>query len=160
MSLLIDGHNLIGRMADMSLSDPDDEVELVQRLRRYCLRQRRRATVVFDAGLPGGPAPQLSAPPVEVVFASVGSSADCVIRRRILQARDPRGLVVVSSDRALQQAARSRGAQVVQAEQFAARLTGQPTADSPLPDRLLPEDEVAQWLALFEPGDGCVNTSE
>ena len=29
---LIDGHNLIGQLPDLSLTDPDDEAKLVQKL--------------------------------------------------------------------------------------------------------------------------------
>ena len=152
MPLLIDGHNLIGRLADLSLEDPDDEALLVQRLRRYCLRHRRRATVVFDAGLPGGPAPALSAPPVEVVFSSPSSTADAVIRERIRRARDPRGLLVVSSDRSVQEAARQRGARVETAEGFAARLDQPSPPQAQEAERPLSEEEVVEWLEVFERG--------
>jgi len=148
MPLLIDGHNLIGRMPDLSLEDPDDEAKLVQRVRRYCTRRRRRATVVFDAGLPGGPARHLSTAPVEVVFAPSGSTADRVIRRRIRDARDPHGLLVVSSDHDVQEAARSHGARVVQAESFALQLANHSppkTGKHPLSAK-----EVREWLEIFE----------
>ena len=38
MPLLIDGHNLIGHLPDLSLSDPRDEVKLVARLQAYAAR--------------------------------------------------------------------------------------------------------------------------
>ncbi len=47
MPLLIDGHNLIGRLPDLRLDDPDDEAKLVARLRTYCARTRKRITAVF-----------------------------------------------------------------------------------------------------------------
>ncbi|HEC36050.1 MAG TPA: hypothetical protein ENI39_05895 [Anaerolineae bacterium] len=149
MPLLIDGHNLIGRMPDLSLEEPDDEAELVRRVRRYCRRHRRRATVIFDAGLPGGPAPHLSGGPVEVVFASAASDADSLLCRRIRRARDPRGLVVVSSDQAVQRVARSQGARVVRAEDFAAELTAPQRAEEA---REKPEHvgDLEEWLRLFE----------
>ncbi len=148
MPLLIDGHNLIGRLPDLDLADVNDEVELVRRLRVYCHRHRRKATLVFDAGLPGGRDLWLSAPPVEVVFASPGSSADAVVRERIRRARDPRGLLVVSSDRSLQRAAQARGARVVPAEEFAAALAAPlPAARPEKPDSPTSVDE---WLTLFE----------
>ena len=42
MPLLIDGHNLIGQIAGMSLADPDDEGDLVMLLRRYATARRGR----------------------------------------------------------------------------------------------------------------------
>ena len=48
MSLIIDGHNLIGVMPDIDLADPDDEWQLVQRLRGYASAKNTALTVVFD----------------------------------------------------------------------------------------------------------------
>jgi len=45
MPLLIDGHNLIGQIPDISLSDPDDEAKLVLLLRRYTTARPGRQAV-------------------------------------------------------------------------------------------------------------------
>jgi hypothetical protein len=150
MPLLIDGHNLIGCIPDLRLNDPDDEAELVRRVRRYCWRHRRRATIVFDAGLPGGPAPHLSGGPVQVIFAPVGSDADAILLRRIRSAQDPRGLVVVSSDGTVRRAAREQGARVVPSEDFAVGLTATPTAAGPEPEKPGGVGDLEEWLRLFE----------
>ena len=50
MPILIDGHNLIGQMSDLSLADPDDEAKLLQRLRGYRNVANQPITVVFDSG--------------------------------------------------------------------------------------------------------------
>ena len=151
MPLLIDGHNLIARMPDIDLADADDEAELVRRLRQYCRRQRRRATVVFDAGLPGGRDPGLSGACVEVVFASIHSDADAVLRQRIHQAPDPRGLLVVSSDRAVQDAARRRGARIVPAEDMVKELSADDPSDAE-DEKPVPNEGTDEWLRLFEEG--------
>ena len=36
MNYLIDGHNLIGQLPDISLDDPNDEALLVQKLSGFC----------------------------------------------------------------------------------------------------------------------------
>lgn len=152
MPLLIDGHNLIGRMPDLRLEDPEDEAELVRRVRRYCWRHRHQATVVFDGGLCGGLAPGLSGGPVEVIFAHPGSSADRVILQHIARSRDPQGLLVISSDRAVQKAARQRGARVMSSEDFAVGLTvAQPTEQAP-PEKPERVGDVEEWLRLFRRG--------
>ena len=52
MHYLIDGHNLIGALPDISLEDPDDEVKLILVLRSWAVaRRRREVTVIFDGGL-------------------------------------------------------------------------------------------------------------
>jgi len=163
MPILIDGHNLIGRLADLDLNDPDDEAKLVSRLRAYCGRapkrgrahKRRRAhkrvTVVFDRGLPGGRSHALSGGGVEVVFAASGRSADGILRERIRRARDPRGLTVVTSDREVIAAAQARGARVMRSEEFAARLSarGAPADEQ---DVHLSAEEVAEWMEIFGAG--------
>jgi predicted RNA-binding protein with PIN domain len=149
MSLLIDGHNLIGQMPDLHLDDPDDEAKLVARLRTYCAREKKRAVVVFDHGLPGGWSEALSGAGVKVIFASAGRDADGILRERIRNARDPRALMVVSSDRAVVAAAKASKVRVMRAEVFAARL-GAPaqTVESEQGPQLSPE-EVEEWLQIF-----------
>jgi len=146
MPLLIDGHNLIGKLDDLHLDDPDDEAKLVSRLRTYCVRKRKRATVVFDHGMPGGRSP-LSGGGVEVVFASSGHTADGILRERVRHARDPRGLTVVTSDHEVAAAVQAKGARVMRAEEFAARLSAPQAATAD--DVHLSEEEVQEWLKAF-----------
>jgi predicted RNA-binding protein with PIN domain len=148
MPLLIDGHNLIGRLPDIRLDDPDDEAKLVARLRTYSARTGKRMTVVFDHGLPGGYSRQLSGGGVKVVFAAAGRSADGILRERIRRARDPRGLTVVTSDREVQAAAEARGVRVVCSDKFADQLSAPQTAPVEKDVRLSAE-EVEEWLKVF-----------
>ena len=150
MPLLIDGHNLIGRLPDLGLDDPDDEAKLVARLRTHCARTRKRATVVFDCGLPGGRS-ELSGGGVEVIFAPTGRTADSILRERVRRARDPRGLTVVTSDRGVIAAAQARGARVMRAEEFAAQLNAPRTRVER--DVHLSAEEVEEWLEVFGAGD-------
>jgi predicted RNA-binding protein with PIN domain len=154
MPLLIDGHNLIGRLSDLRLDDPDDETKLVAWLRAYCARTSKRVTVVFDRGLPGGRSRELSGGKVEVVFASAGHIADGILRERIRQARDPRGLTVVTSDRQVIAAAQARGARVMRAEEFATHLrVPYPVDDGGEKDVHLSAEDVEEWLKMFGAGD-------
>ncbi|GAB4447535.1 MAG: NYN domain-containing protein [Anaerolineae bacterium] len=151
MPLLIDGHNLIGQMADISLDDPDDEIRLVERLRRYHARTRKRITVIFDQGLPGGKSRPHSTHGVEVIFAPGNTSADALILRRVRRHRNPRELTVVSSDHDLAQAARESGAHAITAAAFAAQLAAVPPASA---EPTLSPEEVEAWLRLFRRGNG------
>jgi predicted RNA-binding protein with PIN domain len=149
MPLLIDGHNLIGRLPDLDLDDPDDEAKLTARLRAYCARTGKRVTVVFDRGLPGGRSHELSGGDVEVVFAATGRTADSILRARIRRTRNPRGLIVVTSDREVIATARARGAQVVRSEEFVTRLS----ASQSVPDEWdvqLSAEEIEEWLQVFK----------
>lgn len=159
MHYLIDGHNLIAKTPGIDLSDPDDEAQLVLRLRRWTAASRkRRVTVYFDGGLPGGPAHDLSGARLKVIFASTGRSADDLILNRIRKVKNPPEFTVVSSDREILDAAEKRKMPTIPSESFAGNLEEvaaerarpeEPT--SPSDEPLLSEDEVAQWMELFGP---------
>ena len=152
MPILIDGHNLIGRLPMISLQDPGDEEKLVRLLKSYRARTGRAITVVFDPGgaftLPqsyrrGG---------IEIVFPPHGSSADAVIIRRVQRSRDPGRWLVVTSDQELAETVARAGARVRSAEDLAAELT--PQAGPPeWKDKPPSPAEVEAWLALFESQD-------
>lgn len=152
MAYLIDGHNLIGQMHDLRLDDPDDEARLVERLNRYMLRHNQRCTVVFDRGLPGGLAVELSTSRVEVVFAHGGTDADRIILERIGAERDARRWQIVSDDRAIVDEARRRGMVVLAPREFAARLgaaRAPGSVDDEDPNPRVSPDDVAYWEREF-----------
>ncbi len=133
MKLLVDGHNLIGQMPDISLADPDDEVQLVARLRAYAARTGHQVTVIFDGGAPGYPAAGLTGGRVTVRFAPPGRPADALIVRRIRQIRDRSGWLVVTSDRAILTAATQHRVRTKASEAFVTELQAAPP-QSPAPD--------------------------
>lgn len=156
MHYLIDGHNLIARLPDIDLADPDDEAKLVARLKRWTSAgSKRKVTVIFDAGLPGGHDRALSNSTVTVVFAPTRTTADVLLIKRIDKARDVGAMTVVTSDQAIIAAAQRRRMAVVRSEAFALVLSedrrpasaAEAAADEP---RLSPS-EVAEWLELFGP---------
>jgi len=153
MPTLIDGHNLIGKLPDIDLADPDDEAKLVLKLRTYCARTRKRVTVVFDHGLPGGKSHELSGGGVDVRFASTTRTADGILRERIRKSKNPRGITVVTSDRSIITDAEARGARVVRSEDFADQLAGAPAKDAKQ-DQKPSDDDVAYWMAQFKKGRG------
>lgn len=149
MPVLIDGHNLVGRLPGLSLQDPDDEGDLVRLLRSYRARTGKSVTVVFDPGVVPTLARAWREGGVEVVFAPHGSSADAVIIHRVRRSPDPRQWLVVSSDQGLVEAVMQLGARVRSADDFAAQLD---RSGGKVPDwrEIEPSsDEVAWWLALF-----------
>lgn len=122
MPLLIDGHNLIGAMPDIDLADPDDEWQLVQRLRPYAAAKRQSMTVVFDSGPGPSPSWQLSGGGVTVRFAPPGVEADAVILQLLRNSKQPGKVTVVSNDQGLANQVRATGGHVRSATQFAAEL--------------------------------------
>ena len=78
MHYLIDGHNLIGKMPDIQLSDPNDEVKMVLRLQEWLNgRSSQQATVIFDGRrMMGGVSNPLSSRQLTVIFSPDGIIAD------------------------------------------------------------------------------------
>jgi len=156
MAYLIDGHNLIAHVPDISLEDPDDETKLVMRLKQYMMRRHQRCTVVFDQGLPGGVDTLRTNSYVEVVFAPNHTSADRVIIERIRRKRDRGYWQVVTSDREIADSARAQGVTVIGAAEFAALLAAASAPDTPddeNPNPHLSPDEVRYWLRQFGADD-------
>jgi predicted RNA-binding protein with PIN domain len=160
MHYLIDGHNLIAQVPDISLDDPNDEIKLVLRLQSWAARRRqRRITVIFDGGLPGGKSLRFSNASVKVLFASVGQTADTLLIKRIRRVKNPPEYTLVSNDREIVAAAEERRMPHLRSEAFAAELSDEARsaakARTETPDDAddphVSEDEVAEWLALFGP---------
>lgn len=78
MHYLIDGHNLIGKMPDIQLSDPNDEVKLVLRIQEWLNgRSSQQATIIFDGRrMMGGVSNQLSSRQLTTIFSPDGIIAD------------------------------------------------------------------------------------
>ena len=150
MPVLIDGHNLIGRMPALSLQDPDDEEKLVRLLVSYRARTGKSLTVVFDPGGGASLAQTRRVGGIEVVFAASGSSADHIIARRVRRSRNPVDWLVITSDHQLARDVADYGARVQSASDFASQLK-RPSEDAPEQKNVPPTpDEVEAWLALFE----------
>lgn len=155
---LIDGHNLIGKLPDISLDDPDDEAKLVLKLMGFAARTGKKISVIFDQGVPAGRS-RLGNAVVEVVFANPVGTADALMIRRIHSERSPQNLIVVSSDNAVLNAAHARKMRVFTSAQFVAQLAT-PAPKPPdedidkRPDAPVSKHEVEYWLRRFNDKTG------
>lgn len=154
MPLLIDGHNLIGKLPNLQLDQVDDEQQLLRLLRVYAQRTSRRMTVYFDRGAPGwrDPRPQAG---VSAHFVRPPRSADQAIAAHLEKLGGAaKNWTVVSSDRDVQTAARRSGARQLTSEAFARELLSQPSggaeSEKPPPPT---GDELERWLRLFADGE-------
>ncbi|MHB8898118.1 MAG: NYN domain-containing protein [Thermoguttaceae bacterium] len=116
-----------------------------------------RTTVVFDARCSTSGEAEVASPEgPRVVYALGYPNADALIQELIRNDSAPRQLVVVSSDRQIQQAAKRRRATVVESERWYAELVrrrrakrateGQPAEK---PDGPASQAEVEYWLEVF-----------
>lgn len=162
MHYIVDGHNLIPHVKGLSLSDPDDETKLIEVLRNFCRLKRDTILVFFDQASPGNSGRQ-SFGAVQAIFVPRSITADNAIIAHFKKAGpSARNWTLVSSDRAIQAAARSRHVQVLPSREFAMRLETESTnKNQPDPmERPLSDSEILQWEALFnqhEDSDGQFN---
>jgi predicted RNA-binding protein with PIN domain len=117
MPWIVDGMNVIGSRPDGWWRDRHAAmVRLVDRLERWAADEGEDVTVMFE----GPPRPPIRSSVIDVAHATKrgADAADHEIVRRIDAAADPASLRVVTSDRALADQARARGAAVHPAEAF------------------------------------------
>jgi predicted RNA-binding protein with PIN domain len=152
MPYLIDGHNLIPKMG-LRLDSPDDEMELVAILQEFYKRNRKPIDVYFD----GAPAPHAGTRKLGAVtahFVKLGSTADNAIRLRLKNlGKGAKNWTVISSDRRVQIEAKDMHAEVISSDSFAAMLKqARTSAPKSTDDHKLSEDEINEWLQLFQRG--------
>lgn len=158
MPYLIDGHNLIPNIPGLSLNMMDDEIQLVQLLQEFCRVERKQAEVYFDQASPGQSGTRRYGQ-VRAHFVRQGTPADAAIARRLARlGNSAANWIVVSSDSAVQRAARAARAQVIGADRFARLIlhSQQGTSVPAGEDRPLgvSPDELTEWLELFGGEDG------
>jgi len=155
MPLLVDCYNVLYTSMPVNLAGLD-EVGLCWRLSRsgWC---GSRITVVCDGVVkPHGPV-RSPVDDVDLVYSGRDRTADDVIKAMIDDESAPRRLVVVSSDRQIQKAARRRRCRVLGSVEFIHRLarfdggknraapsTTEGNITAPLDER-----EVSHWLKQF-----------
>jgi uncharacterized protein len=154
MAYLVDGHNLIPKIPGLSLAALDDEQQLIELLQEFCRRQRKKVEVYFDNAPPGQAGSQRFGL-VVARFVRQGTTADLAIRHRLQRlAREAPNWTVVSSDAAVQSAARQARAKVLTSEAFAQDLVlalkNAGGGESKREDMGVPEDELDEWLDLFK----------
>ncbi len=123
MRWLIDGYNVIRRDPELAqheaLGLEDGRAALLRLVAGAARTSGDPFTVVSDGARRAGGAP--AGGQVQVMFSRPPETADDVLRRLASELRS--GAVVVSSDRAVRDAAERAGAAAVTAEQFVAALT-------------------------------------
>jgi len=154
MQLIIDGHNLIPHVQGIRLSDIDDEAQLTDRLVNYCRVKRCKVFVFFDQA-PVGFSGVRSYGAVTAHFVPQGQTADDAIIRYLKQLKGTaKNYRVVSSDRMVMAAARDVHAQVITSVDFAKEMvdTSEEAPDIDPRSRLLSDEEISDWEALFQDG--------
>jgi predicted RNA-binding protein with PIN domain len=157
LRLLIDGYNLlhatdlfgVGELAGTLRGSREALLEFLAT--RLAERERRDTTIVFDAA--DGPAhlpDSYAIDGIAVRFARGYASADSLLEEILAGAKGTRHLTVVSGDRRVQRAARSRGAKPVDSRSWFHDLAARrPQAESPLAKPSGEPLEAEHWVRAF-----------
>ena len=163
MALLIDCYNVLH-------ADPTAELTTDALCRQLSTTHWTRFGIVVACD--GRPKPLEIAshyPGVEVIHSGPTRSADDVLIDLVEIDKNPRRLVVVTNDRAIRSAARSRRANVWSSEEFLQKLASEnrsaaPTQPPPakLGEAALTEQQVNDWLEVFgfDPDDDASDEPE
>jgi len=148
MPYIIDGHNLIGKMPHLSLSQLDDETALLKILGAYFRRIRKKATIFFDQGSLLSEDTFKSAY-LHSQFIRPPSSADDAIIFSLRELRgNARNYTVITSDHWIADNARKIGATVISSEEFSKILDFEPANRTNT--QKMGNEDVDYWLNIFQ----------
>ena len=152
---IIDGHNLLYSIVKISddISSVND-LQLCWFISRYLKTIREKGEIIFDGTGPRDKTPFDNITNLEVLFAGLGTDADTLIENKIKANTAPKRLSIVSSDRRLRDAARTRKATAIKSEVFWDNLQKQLSQKKPVKEPEakrsgLTESETRQWLDIF-----------
>jgi predicted RNA-binding protein with PIN domain len=151
MPYLFDGHNIIGKIPEIHLDDPEDERQLVHLLSKFLSRVAKTGTVYFDRRSPGGKR-KYRLGRLQVEFMTSPNTADQAIQTKLRRLRgEARNYTVVTSDREIETTAKAMGAKVIQSQVFVQQLEDQPsTIDrEEKPEYSLSIEDVELWEKIF-----------
>jgi len=154
MQIIIDGYNLLLRTRRGGGGLGTSELErmrdaLTQKIAAYTANRSIAATIVFD-GQQGVPL-QASALPgrVKVLFSRPPENADALIKRLVQAARQPRDIIVVTSDQPLARFIRSCGCQLLSVEEWREKMERGRDQDLQEKHGRLNDLDLEEWLRLF-----------
>lgn len=118
---IVDGNNLIGRMSDLrSLQQKDKQAsreKLAVVLERYFIRKKAKVTLHFD-GFANDP---IKISRIKIAY-SENRTADERIKNQIETSKNPKNLILISSDNNLQSFAKVCACSIIKSEDFVKQL--------------------------------------
>ena len=156
MRLLIDGYNLLhatdlfgaGELAGTLRGSREALLRFLAS--RLTSKERRSAVIVFDArDAPVGLPDRHDFEEIDVRFARDYPDADAMIEAILERAKGTRDLIVVSGDRRVQRAARSRGSKPVDSEAWFRELCQREIGSAPKSKPTESVGDAAAWIREF-----------
>jgi predicted RNA-binding protein with PIN domain len=153
--IIIDGHNLLHAILKIE-EDPKavSDIELCRVVSSYLNQTNQVGEIVFDGRGPRDKDVFERVDGIEVTFSGIRNDTDTIIEEKIKTNTAPKRLIIVSSDRRLRKAARSRKAIAVKSEDFWIKVQKQLSRKRPQKEpaakrRGLSDSETKQWMKIF-----------
>ena len=153
MKYLLDAYNIIGRSDHIQLSEKDKEQRFIEWMQRI-IRPKDHFMIVFDGQDPLiGFARTHKYKQMTVIYTEGTRNADRYIIDKTSKIKSRMGVMVVSSDRAIQDAAKQNRIAFQDVDTFL--KTYRDTRDylDGKPSRSVSENEVTAWLNEFSSDD-------
>ncbi len=149
---IIDGYNLIHAIPSLKKLLGHDAAGarelLIHYISRLSIKRKFRCTVVFDGSQPAHLPKQSSNAPIHVVY-SFPSNADTKIKEMIEHSKTCTLLVIISSDREIQNFARVCSCHTHTSKHFANLLLEEEPAGEEKSDAPLSQSQINEWLKIF-----------
>jgi len=152
---IIDGHNLLHTIFKVEEdSGAISDIGLCRILDRYFSLTSEKGEIIFDGTGPPDKSGFDKISNLEVSFAGLGTDTDTVIEDKISASTAPKGLTIISSDRRLRSAARTKRATSIKSDVFWNDVQKQLNRKRPIKEPTekrqgLNEGETEQWLEFF-----------
>ncbi len=153
--IIIDGHNLLHAILKIE-EDPKavSDIELCRVVSSYLNQTNQVGEIVFDGRGPRDKDVFERVDGIEVTFSGIRNDTDTIIEEKIKTNTAPKRLIIVSSDRRLRKAARSRKAIAVKSEDFWIKVQKQLSRKRPQKEpaakrRGISDSETKQWMKIF-----------
>ena len=153
--IIIDGYNLLHAILKIE-EDPGaiSDIELCRVISSYLYQTNQAGEIIFDGRGPRDKDVFERMSGVEVTFSGIRNDTDTIIEEKIKTNTAPKRLIIVSSDRRLRKAARSRKANSVKSEDFWIKVQKQLSRKRPQKEpaakrRGLSDSETKLWLKIF-----------
>ncbi|HNW60787.1 MAG TPA: NYN domain-containing protein [bacterium] len=153
MHIIVDGYNVLlrgyhrSRVAAAELEQQREAV--IRKHAGYAASRSIRITLVFDGQEGVGPSAGSTGGKVKVLFSRPPENADAMIKRLAQTQKQPRDVVVVTSDQPLARFVRSCGCQVLSSEAWRQKLEQGRDEDLQEKHGGVNDLDLDAWMQLF-----------
>ncbi len=158
---LIDGYNLLNSPAfhaPLNLDLENQRNHLIRLVKSYSHYEKCEVDIIFDNSLSFKSGRSIKEGRLQIKFTKPSMEADELIKILIRREKNPTELTIVSSDRAIQYAAKDHGAGILSSEDYCRLMEKQqmrfrknpPNFSSEKYDPNLNEKELQYWKRQFE----------